>query len=429
MTWSLLLQKPKTIYRGWWIVLTGLLAVIVSTSSTSYVFSILVSAMEADLRWSRTVLFGARSISGVVSGPTSALLGPLVDVHGTRLAMTVSAVMGGVCLVLLGAIQEPWQYYLLMGVGLAAARPLLLGLGPRTAVANWFIRHRPAAYSLLSSGTPLSGVFLVPPLAWVATNSSWRLAWILLGLLEACIIAPLCWAVVRRRPEDLGLLPDGDRSPATAPNPSKGQPPTPDVGSPWTVREVFRTKTFWLLVVGFMLTGFPGSSIFLHLVAYLEGKGFSALAASSALSLYAIAALFGRPFWGFLLARYGMYSTLVGFALAYGMAILLLVWSLGPLANVVTTMLVGLVIGGSGQLQAQIWPDYYGRGIVGSLTGYTTFIMTPASAGGPVIAAFMFDLTNSYQAIFLIFGLLCFIAGISFLLARYPTKGLEEGSI
>lgn len=144
---------PKTIYRGWWIVLVAWLALLISNGTTSYLINLLSGPMERDLGWDRSTVYGALSMAGVVSGLLSAPIGPLLDRYGGRVLMTISAALSGVALALTGAVHEPWQCFLVLGVGVAITRPAL-NVGPRMAIANWFIQKRPLAFGLYSTGNP-----------------------------------------------------------------------------------------------------------------------------------------------------------------------------------------------------------------------------------------------------------------------------------
>ena len=411
----------RRIYRGWWIVFTGYMAQTISGGATSFVFSVLVKPMQEDLGWSRATIVGILTMAGIVSGMLAAPIGPLVDRHGSRALMTGAAILGGLCFLGVSQITEVWQYYLLLGLLEASTRPALDTVGPRATIANWFVRKRAPAFAFFTMGRATAGLFLVPPIAFLVEQTSWRSSWVVMGLLQLFVLAPLCWAAQRRRPEDEGLLPDGDLPPATRPAggrsgeaPGVRPPPTPVDDPRWTVGQALRTRTFWLLNLGILLVNFPGASIYVHMSSYFQDKGMAAPAAAGALSVYALGALLGRVVWTSIIHRLGVHRSLVALAFIYGSGILAFALVSGPWALVAAALALGISIGGSAQLQAQLWPDYFGRGIVGTLSGYGALMVIPAQAGGPLLAAFMFDLTRSYALIFFIYGVLCYLAGLFF---------------
>lgn len=416
------------IYRGWWIVFIAWFALLVNGGGMSYVFNLLVTPMEAELGWGRSSLYGVLTVGGLIAGFLSAPMGPLFDKYGGRVLITVSGALAGTCFLLTGAVQEQWQYYLLIGIGIGVTRPAVSNIGPRTAIANWFIRKRPMAFGIYSTGNPAGGVVLIAPAAWLIANFGWRWVWVSMGLLQLLVITPLSWLIIRKRPEDMGLLPDGESVALQRAGDVPLEARRTTVEYDWTQREALRTPTFWLLVAGTLLLGMPSSSIFLHMVPFLQQRGLSANEAAAALSVYALIALLGRPVWGVIISKVGVRTGQVLFATSYGCAITGIVLAPGGLLLAGAVLSMGLVIGGLGQLQAQVWPDYFGRSIVGTLTGYATILTMPASAAGPWLVALVFDQTGRYDVIYSVFAGFAFTAGLFYYLARPPVPKSARAS-
>ena len=410
-------QRPRRplAFRGWWIVAVGFYAIIIQQATAGWVFSALIRPMEADLGWSRTTLVGVISMANLIVGLLSAPLGPLVDRHGARVLMTVSGVIAGAAIASVALVQAPWQYYLAFAAfGLCI--PGLSSLGPATAIANWFIRKRAQAFTYYTFGTGIAGLLLTPLFARIAAEAGWRAAWLLLGLLM-WVAPPLAWLVIRRRPEDVGQLPDGEPAPraGTAARPSLDEPR-------WTVAEALRTRSFWFFTAGFTLVSLPGSSIFVHMAPYVSSQGFSDIEAARTLTVYGVGVLAGRPTWGFFITRLGTYRALVGFGFFYAAAITLFAQPDSLLGIYAMTILLGLAISASQQLQAQVLPDYYGRSIVGALQGRFGLPVTVTRVIAPVFLAFMFDRTGGYTSAFLLYAAATLLAGLLFVLARPPHK-------
>ncbi len=413
-------------FRGWWIVAVSFLALFTHGAATSYLFGLLVVPMEQSLHWSRAALVGALTLATFVSAALGVVLGPLFDQRGARLGMTLSALLGGASLLLLAFTRTPWEYYALLGLGVGAARAGLENIGPRTAIANWFIRRRAAAFAWASGGRAAFGFTMVPLFALLINQTSWRAGWAALGLVEIIILAPLLWIIIRRRPEDYALLPDGD-PPQTAPNPTPERPPrAPAPTLPpeenWTLREALRTRALWLIVLALILTGFPATGIIANMVPYFIDEGLSLGLASAAFAFFGLGALFGRPFWGLAASRLSIRACLAAWGFSYAAAIALYILASSPTALFAAAWPVGLVIGGSQQLQSQAWPDYFGRRHVGSIAGFTILLVTPAMALGPLIAAAAFDRMSSYAPILSLYAAGAFAAGFLFLLAKRPLK-------
>ena len=413
------------IYHGWWIVAVAYLSQMVTVGASGWVLSVLIQPMERDLGWSRVQLVGVLTLSSVLAGAVSARLGPAVDRHGTRLLQTVSAIVGGSCLVLVALVTAPWQYYLCWA-GLGLSIPGLMTLGPGVAIANWFVRKRALAFTLYTFGSATAGIVLAPTVAQIVERAGWRAGWLVLGVLLWCV-APLAWLAVRRRPEDLGLHPDGDITAVTGRQPGRSQPAVTYDEPAWTVREVLHTRSFWFVTAALMLTSLPASSIFVHMAPYIASKGFSVAAGATALSAYGIGVLPGRAVWGVLIRRLGIHRALIAFGFSYAAGIVLFLLPATLPGLYATAILLGLSIAGSQQLQMQVYPDYFGRRIVGALLGYAGISLTAARAVAPLFAAFMYDRTGSYTIAFGIFAVACLIAGATFLLAAPPRHAPRQG--
>lgn len=426
---TLVSKLSTNLYRGWWIVVICVVAQIVSSGTTGYVFSILVVPMEEDLGWNRATMYGVLSLGALTGSLLSVPLGPLFDRYGARVMMTLSAGFGGICVVLVGWISQPWQFYLLLGGGVAITRPALQTLGPRTAAANWFIKKRPAAFAMLTAGAPLSGILLVPLAAWIITSLGWRAVWISLGLLELLLIMPLTWITIRRRPEDLGLLPDGEAAEQPAKRTDnvvqRANSNADSLNDAWTPTLALKTRTFWLLILGFLLISFPASTVLVHLVPFWLDKGLSQGEATGLYSLYALVALAARPLWAVLVSRFGVHHCLTAFAFLYGASTVFLTFASGLALVALAGFGQAIVIGGYGQMQAQILPDYFGRSSVGTLTGYSSFLTLPAMAASPFLTALLHDLTKSYIAALSAYSVLAFLAVLSFFFAQNPGRPLK----
>jgi sugar phosphate permease len=383
------------------------------------VFGVMILPMQEDLGWSRSAIVGVLTLERLLGGAFGAWLGPLVDRHGTRVLMTLSALVASGCLFTLSQVQEVWQPYVIWAV-FGLALPGLSTLAPVAAVSSWFVRRRAVAIMAYTFGGATAGLVLAPTMAAVANEWSWRIVWVLMGFMVLAV-APIAWIAVRRRPEDVGLAPDGDplRPPAR-----EMRDETVSVGTetPWTARQVVRSATFWLLTAGFTLTMLPASSIFIHMAAYVQSRGFSLEEGAAAVSIYGLGATGGRFVWGFTVARAGIRRTLVLWGLLYGASIITYAFPTSIILIYATTIFLGISVAGSLQFRAQTFPDYFGRHIVGTLVGYSFAIGTVAAATAPLIVAFAFEATGSYSEIFVAFGVCCIAASVGFALTRPWTR-------
>jgi MFS family permease len=188
-----------------------------------------------------------------------------------------------------------------------------------------------------------------------------------------------------------------------------------------------RTKALWLIVAGYVLTGFPAAGLIANMVPYFRDQGMSPHLASWAFAFFGFGALFGRPTWGFIAGRFGVHLGLTLYGLGYGLSIAFYTFASTDTALFIAAWPLGLTTGGAAQLQAQAWPDYFGRRHVGAITGSTILIITPAMAAGPLVAAAVYDILGSYIQIFSIYAGAAFFAGVLFFLAKPPVRPSVHG--
>lgn len=421
MTSPSLAQRLRHIYPGWLVVAAAFCGFFIELGVTGWAFSVILKPMSEDMGWTRSMSVGVLTVGGILAVGGSVLVGPLVDRYGARLLMVAGGALYGALLMATALVTSIWMFYLILGLGIALARPTLNVVAPSAAIANWFVRKRGRAYAIAVAGATMSGITLPPIIQSIITGFGWRGGFLFLGLLTWVMIIPSAWFFVRRRPEDMGLRPDN--LPPEDPNAVADHDTAADAG--WTPRQAVRTRAFWLMLGGIVATQIPAATIYIHMVAYFSDQGFPVSAAVASVSVYGVGALIAKPMWAVLAERWRIQRCLVLFAATYAAGIALLIFALTPTTLYPVTLLLGFVVGGSMPLRAQVWPDYFGRRIAGTITGWGNIAQVIATAGGPLAAAWAFDSLGSYIPAFIVFDILCVIGLVLFALAKPPTPPLS----
>ena len=210
--------RPKFFY-GWFVVIASILAGAVQSGGSVWGASVFVSHMTDELGWARSAFFGAFTLRAVVGGVLSPFIGPLQDTRsGPRILMLLTGLTMGFSLMGLKWVDNIVVFYVLFG---ALGALTMIGGAEMLTVAivpKWFVRKRGRAVAIASTGTAMGPLFFPFLVHGIITLVGWRDAWMVLGIGSMAIMVPLA-LMVRSRPEDIGLLPDG----ATAPEP----PPAP----------------------------------------------------------------------------------------------------------------------------------------------------------------------------------------------------------
>ena len=287
--------SPSRLYYGW--VVAGTLAITetVSWGVLYYAFSVFLVPMQRELGWSTATLTGAYSLALLVSGLAAPFVGRWLDRHGPRALMAVGSAFGALLVVAWSRVDSLALYYVVWaGIGLAMAATLY---EPAFAtVTKWFERDRGRALLVVTIAAGFASTIALPLSGWLEDRFGWRTALLILaGLLAATTVLPHA-LLLRRRPEDLGLHPDGvpPHTPATELSPAAAPR---DV----QLRDALRDPAFRWLTIAFFLETFSMVAVGVHLIPYLTERGDGARFAAAATGLIGAAQVGARvmspPFW------------------------------------------------------------------------------------------------------------------------------------
>src|SRR5262245_6322790 len=172
-------------------------------------FSLLFPPILDEFGWERGMTAGAFSFGFLVSACLSPFVGRLMDRRGPRLVIEMGVGLITAGLLLAPLIRQPWHLYATLGVLVGSGVNCLGYTGQSLFLTNWFVRQRGLAMSIAFSGVGVGSILVLPWLQTLIGRAGWRTACWALGLLVLALLAPLN-LLLRQRPEDLGLAPDGD---------------------------------------------------------------------------------------------------------------------------------------------------------------------------------------------------------------------------
>jgi len=386
------------LFYGWVIVAVMAAVGALSMALGSLNFGLFVKPMGDDLGLGRAVFGWAQTTRQIASALTAPAVGALIDRFGARLLLTLAALITGGALICLAFITEGWQLVLLFGimgiVGMSGPGALVTTV----PVAKWFVRRRGRAYSLMSLGIPVGGLIFVPLTQILIDAVGWRMAWILLALMGAGLIIPLVLLFVRRQPEDMGLLPDGDLHPAVAPVPTDKLIPGE---YSWTREEAVRSTTFWRLVFVFSVVMLATSSVAVHRIPSFMDRGLDPRIVSYATALDASAAGLSTFAMGMLLHRVPARFVGAGGFLMLALASWLTIVAADHPTMFLAMISFGLGIGVLMLMQNYLWADYFGRRHLGSIRGAVMPVTLLFGGAGAPIAGYVRDFTGTYTPIWL----------------------------
>lgn len=402
------MTEPRFFY-GWYIVVCCFISQGVRAGLGNQTFGFFIKPLTEELGWSRAVLTGALMTQNIVGATVAPVIGFCIDRYGPRLLMAGGAVCMGASMMLLSQTRHLWQFVLFLGVLGALGFAGLAYSVTSPTIAKWFVRRRGRATGIATGGLNVGVAVFTPLIVFLIDQYGWRSAWLYLGLLPMVLVIPPALLWLRRQPEDMGLLPDGDSAPSTSSSQSgsdqqDAEERTDEVS--WTVQDAFRSRTLWLLFVTELVYGTAQGSVIIHRTPFIIDLGFSSATAGVSLVIHSFAALSGKLIWGYLADRVEIRLLLVLVLMGSAAALSALFFVSSPVMLYLGFALpYGLTAGSLTVLGPLIWARYFGRRHLGSIQGFMGPIGLLPGLLGPMFAAFVYDATGSYE-----FAFACFVA-------------------
>jgi MFS family permease len=405
----LVLARLHGLYYGWWLVVMFGITQTITWGIVYYGFSVFLPAMASDLDWSRGQMSGALSLATLLSGLCAAPVGRWLDDHGPRLLMTIGSGLSVLLLLAWSRVDSLVQFYLVwaaIGVVMSA----VLYEPAMATITVWFERQRTRALTTLTLIAGFASTIFMPIESWLIELHGWRLALVLLAVfLGAITILPHA-LMLRRRPEDIGLTVDGAPEPSTGPAPRARR-------SGVSVGKALKESAFRWLAVAFSLNMVVSVAVSVHLIAYLQDRGYDLTLAATATGLIGAMQVAGRVVLALLGDRL---SLRVLTAIILGMQPVSLVLLLFPGAVGLWSFIV--VFGASRGIMSLLRPLFlaslYGRERFASISGALAAFVTAATAIAPLGAGVAYDAMGSYDPLFWAFVLLSIVSVGVILLVR-----------
>jgi len=396
--------KPPFFY-GWLVLGMVALGAFVATSIAGVVLGGIQGFIFEDTGWSRSTI-GLAAGSGVLaSGVAAPFIGRLADRYGARWLIPSGTFLLGICLFSFIWVHSVWQFLLIAILARSISQPILIGIVPRTVAVNFFRRQRNLALALTGMFRPVSGAINIQLFSVAAIAVGWRATFQLLGIFSLMLTLPMMW-VIRRQPEDIGMMPDGDDRPCRqnagpssgAPGRASNQKTEPEEN--WTPTDVFHTRSYWMIAVSTFLMVFASSGISFNIVPYLqESSSLSSTQAVGVLSLSTSLAL-ANLVWGYISNRVNPRHSIMGVMTVMTGLILFLF----TIKSVYTAFIFGAIWGVCNGAQEvliyMLLARYYGRGSFGSITGTLRPFEAAGLGLGQLSGGLIHDLSGSYFGMF-----------------------------
>lgn len=410
------LLARSRLYYGWWVVLVATLAMSLASGTSFWAFGVFIDPLEAEFGWTRAQVSGAISGSLVVGGLGGPLVGAWVDRYGARSAVLAGALLTGASYLLLGAIGQLWQLYVLYMVA-SFFRAWMYYIPLNALVTRWFDRRRGMALGIVNAGFGLGGAALTPLIAFVVDEWGWRQGYVVSGLPLIAIVAPLAFLVIRSRPEEMGLAVEGQATVGA----SRPGLAAPGSRHQWSVAEALHTWSFWLLALAFSLFFTGHISLLVHTVPFFISRGIGEQQAAQLMGYTALLLMVSRLASSLFVDRItSTRMVAVMMALIHVVVVVLVAAVTGPSTVALFVVLRGVALGGGLVVEPLIISTAFGVANYGAILGVLGLVETVGLVVGPIVGGVVFDARGSYDLAFLLYAVFFALAGLCFFVFRPP---------
>ena len=383
-----------------------------------YGFGAFVQPVASELVWSMALISGAFSLYRLEAGVAAPLVGFLLDRIGPRkLVMSGAIVMGAgfICLSQVKAVLPFYIAVIVISLGFSFTSGTAVGA---PLIGKWFVKKRGKVLGFYTSALGLGGL-LVPVLSHLITVYGWRRTLLIIGPFTWLVGLPLSF-VLKHKPEEHGLLPDGEASEHvenTLDSPEAAGVTEVD----FSVRNAMLTPAFWLLTLCYFIFQMTMAAIFVHLIPYLITVGIEARLAALALTFVTLISVLGRMGFGWLGDLFSRKWLLIIVFLLQPAGIFALA-QVRQLVHIIPFLLAyAPSYGGAVALRPAIIGEYYGRKNFGTIYGVIQGISTFGGIAGPIIMGLVYDIKGSYYLAFAFLALANLFSALLLLFLRRPS--------
>jgi len=417
-------KRPRYFY-GWNVVAASFMAQLAYAEHFSSMLGLFFRPLQNQFGWSRSALAGVQTTARLIEAVAAPVVGPLIDRYGPRVLMPIGAVIVGLAMLGVTQISTIWQFYLLRGVVVAVGFTFMGALVTDVAINNWFVRKRGRAIAIARVGSNLSNVILTPITVFVIAASGWQTMFVIFAVLTWVVVLVPSVVLMRRRPEDMGLYPDGIPPGATPDEAHQEEEPKNASGEGvstrepvWTRREVLMTAGFWLLTISFAIDSMAYQAINISLAPYIQDLGYEDTMLAAVVTFRAAVMAIAVLLMGFVAEQANRALVRAAPFLIQAAGAFLFLFAQEPVFLWLAVAVYGLGFSGVLVTQEVVWANYFGRLSLGRVRSLGYLIAFGFGASGPIAMNAVFDILGSYRPAFMVIVGLFVAASLLMALAK-----------
>lgn len=409
-------DKGKLHYA--WVIAGVTFVIMLITAGVRATPGLFMVPLETEFGWSRAVISASIAVNIALFGLIGPFAASVMEKWGLRrvvlsaLAVMTVAVGGSTWM------STEWQFFLLWGILVGASTGVTAMVLAAVIATRWFDQRRGLVMGLLSAANATGQMIFLPQLASVTESSSWRSAALIVAA-AAAIVFVLVWFVMRDRPGDLGLKPYG-HDPSAPASTARPLPPLAALSA------ASRTRAFWILAGTFFICGASTNGLIgTHLISACHDVGITPMRSTQLLAMMGLFDILGTTASGWLTDRYSARHLLFAYYSLRGLSLLFLPATLleGGASLGIFAVFYGLDWIATVPPTVKLTTEAFGRENTGVVYGWIGASHQLGASMAAFGAGAIRTGTGDYRLAFLIAGVLCLIAGASFILLGKKTLG------
>ena len=387
--------KDKLFYG--WVVVIAFFIIFTIASGIRFSFGVFFKSLVSEFGLTRAETSGVYSVYMLLCCVVSIVSGWGADKFSPRILISLMGLFTGLSLILTSQAQSLWQLFVVYSLLLA------MGFGgvfvvSSSIIIRWFDKKRGVAIGLTTSGAGLGTVIMAPFAAYLIATLSWRMSFIVMGMIAWLLIIPMAM-LIKKDPTEMGLLPYGvesNKGKTGGSNEMVGS--TPPTG--FSLSHAFETKNFWYLGFVWLLSPISIFMILTHIVPHGTDMGIPVMEAATILSLIGAMNIPGRLLVGRISDSLGRKATAITCLLFLAGAIIWLIFSKDLWMFYLFALVFGFFWGGLSTVTTAMVGDIFGLRSIGIIMGTLSAVWFLGAAIGPFIGGLIYDISNNYSLAF-----------------------------
>ncbi len=410
-------MAKKTFY-GWYVLLGLCLIYAASNGIVTLSLKRFYPSLIDVFSWTRAEVTRPVSVFYFALAFLTPVIGALLDRRNPKRIMLVGSFIILIGLALMGRIQNLNQFigiYIILAIGLAGAGLI----SSMYILTKWFHKHRGKAVGILLVGGSLGGALFNKITGDAIDAIGWRDATLLLAAIGAVFMIVPWIFLVKNKPQEMGLFPDGGDS-----------EPEINLLEGMSLAEAFKTPTLYLIFLATGILWFCIIGIQQHQDIYLQKElTIPSEVVTNVGSAFFLFGVLGKLIFGFLSDRFNKKLVMAASIalLIVGLIFLRLMgtdqgnWSPYYYATTFGIAYSGVFT----MIQIVVADLYYGKSY-GKILGIVLTVDTLASVAGIMFLGKMSGADGSYVPAFGIMAIMCAVALISFMVVKTNFKAAHS---